>query len=549
MRALAGVSITGRLTARQAVATIGQEVERVVSVRDMFHVARRVARLAALSAVAALVGGAALWGDAAAWAAAGPASASVATHHTAIHPTGGDASVVLDPLYSSADDFFRSARLHTIELTIDANDFARMPPANGHAGRGIGGGQANGADDSSGYTKVPAELRFDGQDMGQIAVRYKGNSSYRGARTDLKRSLKLEFAHGDTHHRFFGMREINLNNNAFDGSQLRETLAYEMFRAADVPAPRTAFARVYITVPGLHEHDYAGLFTVVEEVDQQFFEQRWGRKIGVLLKPEGLSGLPDLGQDWKPYETAYSSKLKARPADAQRLIGFVQFLDHTSNEQFASHLADYLDVDEFLRFLAVETLIVNSDSPLAMNHNYYLTVHPDSGKVVWVPWDMNMAFGGFRRGELDLSVFRPSAPGIFPLADRVLADPALSQRYRHEVQTLLDNVMTRAHMDAELRRLLTQIQVAALQDPAGGAGQFEMNFQAQPGRAHKGSGRAGAAVDDFDDDNFGGLGIHERIGPPLRAFIEQRIVAVREQLAGKRSGVPGRAGFGPGLGQ
>lgn len=538
-------------------------------VRTSFHIARqaatRVARLAAVSAaaVAALGVGAALPSSAADLNSAhrasshssanANASASASTASAggeAVVTSGSDARAVLDPLYSSADDLFRSPRVHTIELMIGEADFARMPPANGHGGRGIGGWQANAADDSSGYTKVPAELRFDGQEFGQIAVRYKGNSSYRGARTDLKRSLKLQFAHGDTHHRFFGLREINLNNNAFDGSQLRETLAYEMFRGADVPAPRTAFARVYISVPGLHEHEYAGLFTLVEQVDQTFFEQRWGRKVGVLVKPEGLSGLPDLGQDWKPYEKSYSSKLKARPADAQRLIDFVRFVDHASNDEFASHLGDYLDVDEFLRFLAVETAIVNSDSPLAMNHNYYLTVHPDSGKVVWVPWDMNMAFGGFRRGELDLSVFRPSAPGIFPLADRVLADPELSQRYHHAVQALLDTELTRAHMDAELRRLLTLIHAAALQDPAGGAGQFDVNFEEHPGHARTGSGRrTGSAVDEFDDDNFGGVGIHQRSGPPLRAFIEQRIVSIREQLAGKRTGVPGRAGFSQGWGQ
>ena len=457
------------------------------------------------------------------------------------------AAPTLDPEYASADDFFRAARLHTLELTISQADFARMPPAGGHGGRGIGGWQGTPEEDSSGYTKVPAELRFDGVDFGQIAIRYKGNSSYRGARTDLKRSLKLEFAHGDLHHRFFGMREINLNNNAFDGSQMRETLAYEVFREADVPAPRTAFTRVYITIPGLHEHEYAGLFTLVEQIDQKFFEQRWGRKVGVLLKPEGLMGLPDLGKDWQPYAKAYASKLTARDEDAQRLIAFVQFVDHASDQDFATHLGDYLDVDEFLRFLAVETLIVNSDSPLAMNHNYYLTVHPDSGKVVWVPWDMNMAFGGFRRGELDLSVFRPSAPGIFPLADRVLADPALSQRYRHTLETLLASDMTRARMEAEMRRLLTQIHAAALMDPASGPRQFEANFvEHAPAHAH---GAAGKPVDDFEDDNFGGIGIHERDGPPLRAFIEQRITSVHEQLAGKRAGIPGRAGFSQGWGQ
>lgn len=471
---------------------------------------------------------------------AGAAHATTATAATGPAP--------LDPLYSSADDFFHSAQLHTLELTIQPSDFSRMAPASGHGGRGIGGGQGNPADDSSGYTRVPAQLRFDGQDFGQIGIRYKGNSSYRGAPTDLKRSLKLQFAHGDRLHRFFGMREINLNNNAFDGSQMRETLAYQVFRDANVPAPRTAYVRVYITVPGLHEHEYAGLFTLVEQVDQTFFVQRWGRKVGVLVKPEGLSGLPDLGKDWKAYAMSYTSKIPARAADAQRLIDFVQFVDHAPDAQFASRLDDYLDVDEFLRFLAVQTLIVNSDSPLAMNHNYYLTVHPDTGKVVWVPWDMNMAFGGFRRGELELSLLRPSAPGVFPLADRVLADPGLTQRYRQIVQQLLDTDMSRARMDALMSRLLGEIHAAALLDPAGGAGQFDQNFLERPrARSHGAAGGSGA-VDDFEDDNFGGIGIHQRDGPPLRAFIEQRIVSVREQLAGRRSGVPGRAGFSLGQG-
>jgi len=465
----------------------------------------------------------------------------------AAFPLAASSAAALDPLYSSADDLFGAARLHTVELTISGADFARMPPANGRGGRGMGGGwQGTPNDDSSGYTRVPAALRFDGQDFGQISVRYKGNSSYRGAGTDLKRSLKLEFAHGDIHHRFFGLRVINLNNNAFDGSQMRETLAYDVFRQAEVPAPRTAYARVYLTVPGQHEHEYAGLFTIVEQVDQTFFKQRWGRKVGVLVKPEGLSGLPDLGNDWQAYAKSYSSKVKAHPADAQRLIDFVQFVDHAPDQNFAAHLADYLDVDEFLRFLAVQALIVNSDSPLAMNHNYYLTVHPDSGKIVWVPWDMNMAFGGFRRAELDLSLFRPSAPGVFPLAGRVLNDPALLQRYRHTLQMLLDTDMTRARMEAQIRRGLAEIHAAALLDPAGGAAQFEVNFAERvPARAHG----VPARVDEFEDDNFGGVGMRGRNGPPLRAFIVQRIVSAREQLAGTRTGVPGRAGFSMGLGQ
>lgn len=450
----------------------------------------------------------------------------------------------LDPANDTSDDFFRSPRVHTFELTIAPADYARMPPANGHGGRGMGGWQAPGGGDGTGYAKVPATLRFDGRDWGAITLRYKGNSSYRGARSDLKRSLKLDFNAAGQHHRFFGMSKLNLNNNAFDSSQMREALAYDVFHHAGVPAPRTAYARVFITVPGEHQREYAGLFTVVEQIDQAFFEQRWGHKVGVLLKPEGLSGLPDLGSDWKSYASSYSSKVRAKSQDAQRMIKFVQFVDHASDQDFAAHLGDYLDVDEFLHFLAVETVIVNSDSPLAMNHNYYLTIRPDTDKVVWVPWDMNMAFGGFRRGEADLSIYRPSAPGMFPLADRVLGDATLFGRYKTIVHEMILDNMSRARMDAQMHREELLIRSAVVLDPSTSAMQFEVNFLDHPRRPAGQSAEAPAG-------QFGGFAFRDRNGPPLRQFIDQRIDSVHEQLAGQRSGVPGRAGFGfgPGWGQ
>ncbi|MGH8205962.1 MAG: CotH kinase family protein [Steroidobacteraceae bacterium] len=441
-----------------------------------------------------------------------------------------------DPRSATSDRFFRAARVYTFELTIDPADFARMPPKNGGGGRGMGGfgGAAAGG---SGYAKVPARLRFDGREWGAVAIRYKGNSSYRGARSDLKRSIKLDFNVHGQRRRFFGMSKLNLNNNAFDSSQMRETLAYQVFRRAGVPAPRTAYARVFITVPGRYQRKYVGLFTVVEQIDQTFFVERWRHKVGLLLKPEGLSGLPDLGKDWSSYAQSYASKITAKPADAQRFIAFVEFIDHSSDQKFARHIGDYLDVDEFLRFLAVEVVTVNSDSPLAMNHNYYLTLQPGTGKVEWLPWDMNMAFGGFRRGEVNLSLYHASAPGMFPLADRVLSVPALLERYRRIVREIIEHNLSRTRMDMQVQHVAALIQAAVALDPTTSAAQLQLNLSENPPAAHP----AGA-------DNGGGFGFHDHDGPPLRHFIDDRIDSVRDQLDGKSVGVAGHAGFGSGPG-
>jgi hypothetical protein len=74
---------------------------------------------------------------------------------------------------------------------------------------------------------------------------------------------------------FFGLTKLNLNNNAMDPSQIREALAYYILRNGEVPAGRTAFARVFITVPGQYDKAYAGLYTIVEQVDERFLKARF----------------------------------------------------------------------------------------------------------------------------------------------------------------------------------------------------------------------------------------------------------------------------------
>ena len=57
----------------------------------------------------------------------------------------------------------------------------------------------------------------------------------------------------------------------------------------------------------------------------------------------------------------------------------------------------YIDVDEMLRYFAVNTALVNLDSYQGnMKHNYYL--YEQNGVFSIIPWDYNMSFGGFGAG-------------------------------------------------------------------------------------------------------------------------------------------------------
>jgi len=392
-----------------------------------------------------------------------------------IATAGAARPVAIDPAAISADDFFGLARIHSFHLTIAKADFNRMAPA----------GEAAGV-----FPDVPATLQLDDRNRGDISVRYKGNSSYKYAPAVLKRSLKLDL----------GSSELNLNNNAFDPSQMREALAYDVLRRAGVPAPRTAFARVFLTVPGTYARQYLGVFTVVEQVDQAFFENRWHGRVGLLVKPEDLRGMPYLGADWASYQVPYGSRTAPSSDDAARFIALVKLLNEASDDEFARRVGDYLDVDAFLRFLACEVVLVNTDSPLAMNHNYWITVHPATQKIVWIPWDMNMAFGGFQPSDADLSLHEPSVAGAFPLAERMLAIKDIAARYDRLVREIVTTNFTVARIGQ---------QMAAIQSVISDAAAAE----------------------------------HDPIvsrAPPLRQFVIDRIQSVTGQLEGKRRGTPAR---------
>ena len=260
-----------------------------------------------------------------------------------------------------------------------------------------------------------------GAKWGDLHLRFKGNSSFNFAGNSLKHSLKLDFNDLDAKASLSGLDKLNLNNDAMDSSGLRETLAYDVFRTAGVAAPRTALAKVYLTVPGQYERTYLGAYTAIEQVDKDFLKDRFGEKGGLLIKPEQNATLGYLGESWSTYESRMGEKVDATAAEGRRFVDFVRLLNQANDEEFARRIGDYVDVDQFLKFVAVQAALVNYDSPLMSGHNYYLYLNPKDHRFVWIPWDQNEAFGSFGvngANAANMSILEPSAPNSFRMADR-----------------------------------------------------------------------------------------------------------------------------------
>jgi hypothetical protein len=290
-----------------------------------------------------------------------------------------------------------------------------------------------------------ADVTIDGETISGVGLRYKGNGTFFEGHSQNRFSYKIDFKEFNQELEFRGLTKINLNNNVTDPSLLREALSYELFREAGIPCSRIGFARVRGTVSGKFDQKMLGLYSVVEQVDKRFLKDRYGSDEGLLLKPSTFGVFRYFGDDWSEYETAYVPKTDAETEQKIRVIEFAKLLNEADDEAFDEQVDDYLDVDQFLRFLAVNVLLCNLDSFLGSTQNYYIYLEPESNKFQILPWDMDHSFGAFPLAgtpgsRRDLSIDHPGGKKKNKLIARVLNIPRHKEAYHDYLDAYLETI-------------------------------------------------------------------------------------------------------------
>jgi hypothetical protein len=319
---------------------------------------------------------------------------------------------------------------------------------------------------------VSGLVEVNGVAFTNVGVRFKGNSSFNGSRQSRKRPFKLDFDRHVAGRKLAGLEEVFLNNNANDPSQMRETLAYGVFNRAGIPAPRTTYARVWLTLAGEAEREYVGLYTVVEPVEGDFLKERLGTKKGLLVKPERMRGLEYLGPEWAAYTNRYEPKSKVRTSDTDRFIALLRGFQQAPDAQFSKAVSQALDVDSLLRFVAVTAWLANYDSMLGTGHNYYLFLRSDTGRLQFIPWDLNEAFGrhpgaGPSQEQAGFSILQPyTEPNR--LLDRIFTHPEWAARYQTIVRELQSGPCATNILQSESVRISGVIKAALALEPRNG---------------------------------------------------------------------------------
>lgn len=264
---------------------------------------------------------------------------------------------------------FNKSKVTTVDIEMAEEDWADI--------------LANAADEEL----KQANVTVNGKRIENVAIRTKGNLSLRSVvNSDSDRySLKIDFDYYDNSQSLYGLKKLNLNNNYSDTTLMREYISYELMEKMGLPTPSHSY--MYVTVNG----EERGLYLGVEAVDETFLAKNFGSNDGFLFKPDGTgSDLKFISDNIDDY-TGIGLKTNEDNIEDSKLI---EMLDVINN---GGDLEQYIDVDEMLRYFAVNTALVNLDSYQSnMKHNYYL--YEDGGVFSIIPWDYNMSFGGFGVG-------------------------------------------------------------------------------------------------------------------------------------------------------
>jgi len=422
---------------------------------------------------------------------------------------------------------FETTRVWTVHVTVPAKEYEAMQPVNRGLFSLFSPATPKAADGSERKVKhnnfgadlawVKGDVVIDGATFAGVGVRYKGNGTIGDANNTIKKSIKIDLGQFGGTGRFRGIKTINLHCEVTDPSKCREAFGYAIYRAAGVPAPRTAFAEVLLTVPGKYDHERLGLYTVVEQIDKAFLKSHFGADDGLLMKPEGLREFADLGDDWEKYKKIYDPSRDAAPEEKKRIIAFARLVAKGEDDAFAKEIGSYLDIDSYLRFLAVTAFIVNPDNFLNLGHNAYLYLHPKTGRLHVIPWDLDRAFANFllfgtTRQQMNLSMTHPY-PGKHRLTERVLALPGVGDRYRALLADLAATSFAKDRLSTEVEQLAAVTRELITQD-----------LKAAEARKEVGVGVAATPT---------------IVQPPdLKVFVDRRTAGLASQLAGTSGHVP-----------
>jgi spore coat protein CotH len=397
---------------------------------------------------------------------------------------GGCTSAECGP---DVDSFFDNGKLATLRLTFDEAELKMHTDAehpegyssdqwldllwnkwNNHCGP---------------YEWIPARMEYESPDhlgdvtLERVSVRLRGTRSrgvnpLAGFKIDFTKSLPNSVTR-----RFAGLNRINVLSNERDDSNMVQCMGYKLMRDFGLPAPMCNHLRVYVN---------GKLYGLVESVerakDARFLKHHFGTSDGPMYAASATCGFTDSLADLEYKGDTYDNGvypgiyeiLRGSSVDAEaNLIPMMKCGDDVqtpSDDDFRACISDWIDVEQWLKVIAGESLIPSVEDFFGARRNFYLYFLPDAeaphgGRMKVWGWDYDTVLQRSTCLPSNCDPFKSVANWYGPLGKRQKLVVRLTRVFKAEYCEQLNRFLAEVYDPSKVDAMASVIEPAMVDDP------------------------------------------------------------------------------------
>ncbi len=330
-----------------------------------------------------------------------------------------------------------------------------------------------------------------------VALRFRGDT----IRHKQKKSFRISFNSFDSNVNYHGIEKMDLNADVNDPSLLRSKLGWELFRYLGVSGSRSNHVLLYIN------NAFYGVYLNTEHIDERYVKTRFDNNDGNLYRnlwPADLTYLGSSQDDYK-YEydgrPVYALRTNEKWDDYEDLSTLITTLNQYDGDELKNELESQINVQQYLKALAVDVMSGNWDGYNGDKNNYYLYRDQVSGRFEYIPYNLENSFGiDFRDVDWSTRSIYSWNLDLRPLYEKIMGVDEYKTQYTMYLKQLAAYTAS-AELGNELLRWSQQIRDAVAMDTF-----YTKDY--------------GFTISDFDASMTGGWGSHVDFG--VQEFITAR---------------------------
>lgn len=288
-------------------------------------------------------------------------------------------------------------------------------------------------------------IEIDGTKYEDVGFRWRDSKSFSTGGKHNALHISLNYIDKNQNHK--GYKKLKLSTALRDPSMVREVLGFQIARKY-MPAPEANYASVEINT------EYYGLFVNIEAVDGTFLEKHFDSSDNSFFKctpenvknrvtPKGCKKNLFASLEYEEKASCYTTNFEIKSEDGwDDLIELTRVL----NKDIDS-IESVLNVDRVLWMLAFNNVLVNLSSYSGYNSQNYYLYKDDKGQFNPIVWDLNLAFGSYKRvgsgSDLNLKQLQKLDPLLHadnstkPLINKLLSVPLYKKMYLNHIRTIV----------------------------------------------------------------------------------------------------------------